>query len=447
MIGPALATDLYEVTMMAGYYAAGMQAPATFELFVRQLPGHRNFLVPAGLEQALDYLEQLHFSAEEIRFLRDTPALQGIDAKFFDEYLPAFRFSGDVWAVDEGRPVFPPSPMLRVTGPLPEAQFVETALLNALSFQTSVASRATRMVTAAAGRPVIEFGARRAHSMEAGVHAARASFLAGCESTSNLEAGRRFGIPVAGTMAHSWVLAFPDEVSAFRQFAETFGPRTVLLLDTYDTLSAARAIVAAGLKPGAVRLDSGDLAELSRGVRGILDAGGLRETTIFVSGDLDEWRIAELVGSGAPVDGFGVGAALSTSSDAPALSAVYKLVELARGGDVVPTMKLSPGKMTYPGRKQVWRTFDHGTASGDLIALADEPVNQPAHPLLRPVMAAGRRTSAQERLRSLRDGAAAHVATLPDAVRGLEPGARYPVRLSDHLQSSGMRQTRTALFT
>ena len=421
---------------MAGYYAAGLTERATFELYVRELPANRSFLIAAGLKQALEYLENVRFSKGDIDYLRSLPSLQGVRREFFDEYLPRFRFTGEIWAVDEGMPVFSPGPLLRVTAPLPEAQLVETALLAQIAFQTSVASRAARIVEAASGRPVVEFGARRAHGTEAGVLAARAAFLSGCESTSNVEAGRRFGIPVSGTMAHSWVTAFPTELAAFRQYTEVFGDRTVLLLDTYDTVAATRSIAASGLRPGAVRLDSGDVIALSRHVRAILDEAGLRDTTIFVSGDLDEWRIAEIVAAGAPVNGFGVGAALSTSSDAPSLGAIYKLVEIERDGVAVPVMKRSPGKQTYPGRKQVWRVFDNGTAVADVIELAgDDDGTQLARPLLTRVMRDGRRESAPQLLAELRARSRVRIAELPASVRRLHDPARYAVRFGSALQS------------
>ncbi|MBI4263802.1 MAG: nicotinate phosphoribosyltransferase [Acidobacteria bacterium] len=443
MRGGALSTDLYELTMMAGYHAAGLMAPATFELYVRNLPPNRAYLVAAGLEQALQYLEHVRFTKEDIEYLRHVPAFSRVRDEFFDDYLPAFRFSGEVWAVEEGTPVFPPEPLLRVTAPLPEAQLAETALLAHVAFQTSVASRAARMVDVAAGRTVVEFGARRAHGIEAGVLAARAAFLAGCHSTSNVEAGRRFDIPVSGTMAHSWVTAFPDERTAFRAFADVFGDRTVILLDTYDTLAAARTVAASGLRPSAVRLDSGDVVMLSKQVRGILDAAGLHETDIFVSGDLDEWRIAEIVAAGAPVGGFGVGAALSTSSDAPSLGAIYKLVEIERSGSPVPIAKLSPGKQTHPGRKQVWRTFHGGTAGEDVIGLADE--SRPGgRELLTRVMVRGTRARAPRPLAELRDRCRSWLAELPGAVRRIDVPASYPVRLSAALQALIEETSRTA---
>ncbi len=428
-----LSTDLYEFTMAGGYYVAGLTQPATFDLYVRQLPPTRNFLVAAGLEQALDFLEALRFQPDEIRFLRGVPALASLPDEFFDDYLPTFRFTGDVWAVEEGTPVFASEPILRVTAPLPEAQVVETALLAQTMFQTAVASRAARIVEAAAGRHVIEFGARRAHGIDAGTLAARAAYIAGCDATSIVEAGRRFDIPLSGTMAHSWVMAFPDEATAFRRYTDTFGEEAVYLLDTYDTIAAARIVVASGLKPRAVRLDSGDVIALSQEVRAIFDAGGLRETRIVVSGDLDEWRVAEIVASGAPVDSFGVGTALSTSSDAPALSGVYKLAEIERSGRPVPVMKHSPGKQTYPGRKQVWRIIEKGVAVEDVIGLADEPAPKNGRPLLAPVMTGGVRRQSPS-LKELRSRCAEAVAALPPAIRRLQAGSLYPVRFSDALQ-------------
>lgn len=421
--------------MIAGYHAAGLTARATFELYVRELPDNRSFLIAAGLEQALEYLEGLRFSDEDIAYLRAVPALQNVQREFFDDYLPQFRFTGDVWAIDEGTPVFPPEPLLRVTAPLPEAQLVETALLAVVGFQTSVASRAARIVEAASGRAVAEFGARRAHGIEAGVLAARAAFVAGCESTSNTEAGRRFDIPLSGTMAHSWVTAFPDEFRAFKAYSDVFGNSGVLLLDTYDTLAAARLIAGSDLKPRAVRLDSGDLVSLSRHVRAILDSSGLQDTRILASGDLDEWRISEIVAARAPIDGFGVGAALSTSSDVPSLGAVYKLVEIEREGAAVPIMKLSPGKQTHPGRKQVWRAADRGVAFQDVLGLADEQPDPPGRPLLKHVMSGGRRTLESRPAGELRDRCRSAVMELPPDVRRLHAPARYPVRFSQALQA------------
>ena len=431
----ALATDLYELTMLAGYWTAGMNEPASFELYVRDMPDHRGYLVAAGLEQALDYLEGLRFTPVQIDYLRRLPVFAHVRPEFFDECLASFAFGGEVWAVEEGTPIFPHEPMLRVTAPLQQAQLVETALLAIITFQTSIATKAARVVSAAQGRPVVEFGARRAHGTEAGVYAARAAYLAGCVATSCVEAGFRFGIPVSGTMAHSWVMAFEDEMEAFRQYAALYGERSVFLIDTYDVMRAAEAIAASGLQPSAVRLDSGDVVADSREIRKLLDRAGLTATGIFVSGDLDEHKIASMLAQGTPVTGFGVGTALSTSNDAPALGGVYKLVEIDRDHRHVPTVKRSLGKPSYPGRKQVWRTTAGGHAAADLLGLADERPPVDGTPLLERVMAGGRRrTGASTRLEDLRARCLDRVASLPEEVRRLAEPVRYPVRISDQLQ-------------
>ncbi len=435
-----LATDLYQLTMMAGYQQAGITGRSTFELFVRHLPRGRAFLVAAGLAQALDLLEHLRFTPDEIRYLRTVPALASAPESFFAELLPAFRFSGDVWAVAEGEVVFANEPILRLTAPAAESQLVETALVATITFQTSIASKAARILHAAHGRPVIEFGSRRAHGLDAALHAARASYLAGCGATSNVEAGYRFGIPVSGTMAHSWVMSFPQEIDAFRQYLALFGDRTTLLIDTYDTVAAARSIVAAGLRPAGVRLDSGDLVVLTGEVRRILDAGGLQGTQIIVSGDLDEHRIATLLADGAPVDVFGVGTALSTSNDAPALGGVYKLVEIERGGVMAPVVKLSAGKRTLPGSKQVWRISREGRAVGDVLASARESSpGGSARPLLSLVMQGGRRVGAQNSIANARRHAVEATGELPDGVRRLQNWDDYPVRVSQALEALAER--------
>jgi nicotinate phosphoribosyltransferase len=428
MVLSALSTDLYELTMIGGYYVMGLDGRATFDLFVRQLPPTRNYLVAAGLEQALDFLESLRFSAAEIDFLRTVPALANLPRAFFDDYLAALRFTGDVWAVEEGTPVFAQEPIVRVTAPLAEAQLVETALIAEVMFPTSVASRASRVVEAAAGRGVMEFGARRAHGIDAGIRAARAAYLAGFDSSSIVEAGRRFGIPLSGTMAHSWVMAFADEAEAFRGYAEVFGAAAVFILDTYDAIAAARTIVSSGLRPKAVRIDSGDVIEISRQVRRMFDDHGLRETAIVASGDLDEQRIADIVASGAPIDGFGVGTAVSTSSDAPALSGVYKLAEIERDHRFVPVLKTSPGKRTYPGRKQAWRVIRDGVAVEDVLSLADADPPSGAEPMLKEVMTNGVRT-ARPPLTEIRARCRQQVALLPKDVRRLCDGRNYPVRI------------------
>ncbi len=429
----ALATDLYELTMMAGYWAAGMNPVATFELYVREMPDQRGYLVAAGLEQALEYLEQVRFTRDQIEYVRALPVFAQVPATFFDECLPQFQFRGEVWAVEEGTPIFPHEPFLRVTAPLQQAQLVETALLATVTFQTSVATKAARIVGVAGGRPVVEFGGRRAHGVEAGVFAARAAYLAGCASTSSVEAGFRFGIPVSGTMAHSWVMAFDDEMEAYQRYAALYGERMVLLIDTYNVMRAANRIARSGLRPTAVRLDSGEIIPESRAVRDLLDRAGLAGTGIFVSGDLDEYKIADLLRRGAPVSGFGVGTALSTSNDAPALGGVYKLVEIEGDRGRVARIKLSAGKASYAGSKQTWRFLEGGRARGDILSVADEPSPPGATALMEPVMKDGRRTKASPALADLRTRCLERVGALPEEVRRVESPAPYSVRISERL--------------
>jgi nicotinate phosphoribosyltransferase len=443
-VADALATDVYELAMMAGYYQHRHTGLATFELVTRHLPPGRSLLIAAGLEQALDYLERLAFDRTDIEYMRSLPILTGISPSFFEEILPHFRFSGEVWAIEEGTPVFPQEPILRVTAPLPEAQLVETALLAIVSYQTSVASKAIRVVESAAGRLVIDYGARRAHGIDSALHAARAAYLAGCDATSYTDAGRRFGIPVSGTMAHSWVMSFADELDAFRKFSSIYGDRSVLLVDTYDTVAAVDRLIASGLKPAALRLDSGDVVHLSRIVRHRLDGAGLRRTQIVVSGDLDEYKIADIVAAGAPVDAFGVGAAIVTSSDAPSLGTLYKLVEVERGGQTVGVMKLSPDKRTLPGRKQVWRRYKGDSADSDFVMLADEPGPEEAAPLLQRVMVDGRRQQPARSLEELRLGCREALDRMPIPVRGVRDGARYPIRFSDALMARSRAGNRSA---
>ena len=428
-----LLTDLYELTMAAGYVQTGFEARASFELFVRSLPARRNYLVAAGLEQALEYLEGVRFGPEEIEFLRRHPAFGHVGREFFD-YLASFRFAGDVWALPEGTVFFPGEPVLRVTAPIAEAQIVETYLLATINFQTMIASKAARVVTAAGARSVIEFGTRRAHGMESGVVAARAAYIGGCQGTSNVEAGRRFGIPTYGTQAHSLIMAHKDEEEAFRQFLEIFPEHAVLLVDTYDVRAAVEKILSLGRKPRGVRLDSGDLAADSRWVRKRLDEAGWKDVEVFASGDLDEDRIASLLERGAEIGGFGVGTSLATSNDAPALGVIYKLVELERGGQIHNAAKFSEAKVTYPGRKQVFRRAGaDGKYSGDVIALEEEKVAG-AEALLVPVMREGKRLERPANLNEVRESCLKNVARLPEGVRSLTGPASYPVRYSERLE-------------
>lgn len=443
-----LLADLYELTMAAGYVQKRIDVRATFELFVRHLPAGRNYLVAAGLDQALEFLESIHFSTKDVSYICWLPAFRHVEGKFL-EFLSNFRFTGDVWALPEGTIFFPGEPLMRVTAPIGEAQLVETSLLSILHLQTLVASKAARVVAAADGRPVVEFGSRRAHGVEAGVLAARAAYIGGCAGTSNAYAGKRFGIPVYGTQAHSWIMAHQDESVAFTNFLDVFPDNATLLVDTYDVRAAVRRIVELGRKPYAIRLDSGDVLTDSRWSRAYLDASGWNDVKVFVSGDLDEYRIAALLRNGACIDSFGVGTALVTSSDAPSLSIIYKLVEIEEGGEVRSALKLSEEKKTYPGRKQVFRfTNDDGTFRNDLIELERE-LAPDAEPLLIPVMRNGRRLSLVKRdpmaaVKSGQDHFLASVQRLPAHLFSLKDCKEpFPVRYGVHLEQLRDQTTQT----
>jgi nicotinate phosphoribosyltransferase len=425
----ALNTDLYQLTMAAGYFAAGKTNDvATFELSVRRLPEHRNFLVAAGLQQAVEYLFDLKFRRDEIDYLRTLPHFQNAPPEFFD-FLLDLRFTGDLFAVPEGTPVFANEPIAIVRAPLLEAQLVETYLLSTFAFQTMIASKAARCVLAAEGRPVVEFGSRRAHSPAAGVLAGRAAFVAGCAGTSNTEAGMKFGIPVFGTTAHSWTMAFPTEDEAFRSIQRLLGESTVFLLDTYDTIEAAHLSARLGPPLWGVRLDSGDLVGLSREVRRILDEAGLRDAKIFATNDLNEHRLAELVQCGSCFDAFGVGTALATSSDAPTLSVVYKLVELKRKGETRYTAKFSDEKSTLPGAKQIYRYPDC-----DVVALYSEcNADFEGEPLIRPVISEGEMVTDLPALTAVQKHAQSATAKLPKALHSLDEAPAYRVEISPRL--------------
>ncbi|HUJ32912.1 MAG TPA: nicotinate phosphoribosyltransferase [Candidatus Acidoferrum sp.] len=429
-----LLTDLYELTMAAGYLQTRFDARATFELFVRNLPPERNYLVAAGLEQGLEFLENVHFTQEEIAYLRSHPVFRNIRDEFFD-YLAKFHFTGDVWAMPEGTLVFPGEPMLRVTAPIIEGQIMETYLLATLSYQTMIASKAARVVTAARGRDVVEFGARRGHGPIASLWAARSAVIGGCEGSSNVLAGLQFGIKTYGTQAHSWVMAHETEAEAFRYFLDAFPEGAVLLLDTYDVRNAVKTIIAMRRKPGGVRLDSGDLVKDSKWARCELNRAGWRDVQIFASGDLDEAKIARLLKAGAAIDAFGVGTALATPGDAPNLNLVYKLVEVERGGKVREAAKLSQAKVTYPGRKQVFRYADSdGEFEYDKIALEGEAANG-GQPLLVEVMHGGRRTKPAEAIGELRSRSLESLARLPAKYKQINRSAEYPVRHSKQLET------------
>jgi len=427
-----LLTDLYQLNMMQAYLDHGDTGTAVFEFFVRTLPPRRGFLLAAGLEQALDYLENLRFSARDIDWLKGT----GRFKQNLLDYLAEFRFQGDVHAMPEGTAFFANEPILRVAAPMPQAQFVETRLINILHFQCLVAAKAARCLLAAPGKLLVDFGFRRAHGAEAGVMAARASFLAGFAGTATVLAGEKFGIPLYGTMAHSFIESFDDEAAAFETFARARPDNLTLLLDTYDTEAAAGKVVAlaarlhaAGITVRSVRLDSGDLAALAANVRQILDAGGLTDVAIFASGGLDEDALADFMRRKSPIDGFGVGTSLTTSSDVPAVDCVYKLQEYAG----LPRRKLSLKKATWPGRKQVWRRYDAaGRMAGDV--LTTEGSTAAGEPLLHAVMRDGRRLGPREPLAEMKLRAKRELDRLPEPLRRLEPDATYPVEVARALQ-------------
>lgn len=433
MTASALLTDLYQLTMLKGYFDQGMRDTAVFEFFVRTLPERRNFLLAAGLEQVLDYLEQLAFSAEELDWLA---GCGHFDEAFVAE-LRDLRFTGDVDAVPEGTVIFPDEPLLRVIAPLPEAQWVESRIINLLHYQTLVASKAARVRLAAPHHLLADFGLRRAHGAEAGLLSARASYLAGFDGTATVLAGLRWNLPLFGTMAHSYIQAHDEETLAFEHFARSHPHGTTLLIDTYDTEAAAQALVPLarklreeGIAIAAVRLDSGDLAEHARRVRAILDAGGLAEIRIFASGHLDEASVRTLVESGAPIDGFGVGTRMNTCADQPYLDCAYKLQEYAG----VARRKHSEGKTTWPGRKQVYRRFDEmGFTMGDTLTLADDTA--PGVPLLQPVMRNGQRLAASPHLAEVREYAERQIGALAPEWRSLEPAPVYPVTVAPALRN------------
>lgn len=447
-----LSTDLYQMTMAAAYFDNKLDHRAMFELFVRSLPKKRSYLIAAGIEQALEYLGSLRFSEDEIDYIREHPAFKNVSREFFD-YLAEFRFTGDVCAVPEGTAIFASEPILKVSAPVIEAQIIETFLLSTINFQTMIASKAARVVTAAEGRNVIEFGTRRAHGSEAGLMAARAAYIGGCVGTSNVEAGFLYGIPTTGTLAHSFIMLFDREDDAFEAFFKVFPETATILVDTYDTLAAVERIAQDfPYDVQGIRLDSGDLAELSIKAREILDRAGKTSTKIFASSDLDEYRISELIAQGAKIDAFGVGTQLATSYDAPAISGVYKLVGVERNGKISLRMKLSQDKATLPGMKQVWRKSDtDGRYIEDVISFADEDrPDGEYHPLLERVMDGGNRVgdyakakgSAKadrkarlDHLNRARSRALEELNRLPQELLALETSSKYKVRLSDRLSS------------
>jgi nicotinate phosphoribosyltransferase len=436
--GSALLTDLYELTMAAGYVAAGKARDrATFELYVRQLPPQRKFVLAAGLAQAVDYLLNLRFTREEIGYLRGLPQFRMAPEEFF-EALADLRFTGDLYAVPEGTPLFAGEPFLTLRAPLLEAQIAETYLLASVGFQSMIATKAARVVRAALGRAVVEFGTRRAHSPEAGVLAGRAAYIGGCAGTSNTETGYRYGVPVFGTAAHSWVMSFAREREAFEHLQRLLGEHTIYLIDTFDSIEGTRIAASLGEPLWGVRLDSGNLLELAPRVRGILDEAGLREARIMATGDLNEYKIHELMAAQAPIDAFGVGTELATSADAPSLGVVYKLVEIEGAEGRRYPFKLSEAKRTLPGAKQIFRYADH-----DVLGLANECPSCGAkagapecQALQRPVIVGGKLVEAPPAAEQARRHAAASLARLPSGCLSLFEGKEdWRVDLSAELRA------------
>jgi nicotinate phosphoribosyltransferase len=428
-----LTTDLYELNMIQAYLDRGEDKEAVFEFFVRRLPERRGFLLAAGLEDALVFLETLQFSAADIDWLKGTKRFR----KNLLDYLAAFRFTGDVHAIPEGTACFPNEPLIRITAPLPQAQLVETRLINILHYQTLIASKAARMVLAAPGKILSDFGLRTAHGAEAGLFSARASYIAGFSSAANVLAGERYGVPIVGTMAHSFVQVHDDEMQAFDDFARARPEGIILLIDTYDTEEGARKVVALaprlkadGISIRGVRIDSGDLTAMARKVRAILDAGGLKDVIILVSGGINEDVLQGMMRANAPIDGFGIGVNLAASVDVPALDCAYKLQEYAGK----PKRKLSEGKATWPGRKQVWRTYDtQGRMMVDILTIEGD--KQPGEPLIVPVMRGGKRVAPAPSLVQIREHAARELARLPQPLARLETAAHFTVAVSDALES------------
>ena len=427
-----MATDLYQLTMVAGYFERGMNHKSTFELFVRCLPVRRSYLIAAGLEQVIYYLRNMRFTAEFLKYLNNLSIFKNVSREFFD-YLKGFRFSGDVYAVPEGTVVFANEPIIRVTASMIEAQIIETYLLSMINYQTLIASKASRVVHAAGGRGVIDFGTRRAHGPQAGVLAARACFIGGCVGTSNVLAAYELGIPPIGTIAHSWVMAYDDEYESFQDFNKVFPDNTVLLIDTYDTIKGAKLATKIGKKLKGVRLDSGNITLLSKRVRKILDDAGLEQVKITASGDLNEYKISQMLAKGARIDSFGVGTEMVTSKDVPALGGVYKLVEQEIEEKLMPKMKFSKDKSTCPSKKQVYRFLDKKQLfKKDIIGLVDEEFD--ANELLLPVMKKGKLVCKVPTVQQIQKTAAKNISQLPEKLKDLDSTTEYSVTISKRLR-------------
>lgn len=433
-----LATDFYQLTMGAAYYQYNLENEvneednrATFELFIRKFPRNRNYLIYAGLEQVVYYLLNARFSENIIEFLRQKPVFKNIDSSFFDVYLPNFKFDVDVWSMKEGNFFFPNEPVLRVQGPLFNAQIAETYLLNVINFQTLVASKASRIRTVAGNKVLLEFGTRRSHTPLAGVYAARASYIAGFNGTSNVIADLEFGINSTGTMAHSFVQKFKNEADSFDSYYKVYGEDSILLIDTYDTEKGAQKACKYGNTIRGVRIDSGDLIDHARKVRKILDQNGCDKVLIVASSDLNEYKIKEIIDKKAPIDAFGVGTELTTSRDDPTISGVYKLMEYNNE----PRIKISEGKVTYPGIKQVYRSYNKDDKlEEDLLSLDDEPIPVNSEPLLIPIIKKGKLVTILPKLDEIRDFYLENIRNLPETYKNLEQKEKFKLRVSEKLE-------------
>jgi nicotinate phosphoribosyltransferase len=428
----AMLTDLYELTMAASYYEHGITAPATFSLFIRKYPQNRGYFVSAGLEHVLEFLESFSFDQEDLDYL-DSKHLFSHD---FLDYLSHLRFTGDVLAIEEGRIFFKDEPILELTAPIIQGQLVETFIINAVNLGVLIATKASRCIHVARGKNLVDFSLRRTHGATAGMMAARSCYIAGFNSTSNVLAGKLYDIPISGTMAHSYILSFDEEIDAFRAFFKSFPDSTVLLIDTYDTIEGAqkaaqvgKEMADLGFKLKAVRLDSGDMTQLSQEVRKIFDEKGLKDVLIFASGGFDEFRIAESIEKGAQIDAYGVGTRIGVSSDAPYTNIAYKLVEY----DNKPVLKLSSGKQTLPSSKQIFRTFSRKQLEKDVIGLRNEKLA--GEKMLKTVMKDGKRMAPSEPLKKIRQRFEKEFKSLNDSIKEIYNPQAFPVELSPKLKN------------
>jgi len=439
MKNDALIVDLYELTMAAGYFELKYNPKVTFELFIRELPEKRNFLVAAGLEQVMEYLQNLQFTEEQIAYLKTVPNFKNISDDFF-EYLREFRFNGNLYAVPEGTIIFANEPLIQIEASLIEAQIVETFLLSTINFQTMVASKAARVMHAATldsvQRGVMEFGSRRAHSPQASVYAARAAYLSGFMGSSNVEAGFRFNFPVLGTTAHSWTMAFNSELDSFERYQDIFGEDATFLIDTYDTEQGVKNAMKIADKFKAVRIDSGDLEMEAKKIRQILDKNGYEQVKIILSSDLNEYKIEKLIKAGTPVDFFGVGTQVAVSFDAPTLQGVYKMVEIENRGMLQYRGKISSRKTTLPARKQIWRFKDKdGRIVNDLLSFKDEDYSRQAKPLIKAYIIGGQIVQKSKSVSEARETLRKNLAELPIELRSLKDKIHYPIKNSTKLKA------------